>query len=243
VQFASHPIIPKERLAKLPDRQKDILLVVGKSEKPLTEGEQALLDSAKLVHKEELFSLYRLSIKDLEAMQHRYASIAEQDRLAEQHCTDCLHLSFEERPTPHHFYGKGALQTPKGKSLVAEWKLPDASPDMGFVFSAWHWLDHQHHDLGRWHLTLLDSAGQVMAVKSIDVITGHNVQQGWLGPELHFWGAQGGSVRVEFEGSRPLWLDEVLIRPMGKGAVLELPGERGFLWNGYWVEGRDAPQR
>lgn len=242
VQLTSNLLIPRDRLAKLPNR-KDILIVLGSDKRflKLTESEQQLLDIAQPILEDRFVSLYRLSWDKIEQTQ---AALSDAARTQFQQQTAAppdhyLHLSFDENVTKNSFYGKGAYRVKKGMQLVAELPLPIQS-DTQYLFSAWHHIDYSRFDMGFWHLTVLDSAGNEVSKTIADAVTGNDPQDGWLQVSQYFNAPKSSSLRIEIDCSREIFVDELLVRPKGSTVIYDLSDEKDFIWNGYRVPKTDG---
>lgn len=233
VQLTSHPVIPKERLSKLPNR-KDILLVLGSGYDSLTVGERHLVELASPLLKAEKYSLYRLKLEQLE--QTGFAdSIRAKFQLAQTASpAGVTHLSFEEMASPHSFYGKGAFSIKKGENQVATVKFPFQA-DSAYLFSAWNHLDYTKYDMGRWKLTVFDSLGQQLDFKKVEVKMGTDVQDGWLRTEIPFTAQAKGSLKIEMECKRDFHIDELELRPLRSTHFQNTDSQPAFLWNNYKV--------
>ncbi len=242
VQLTSHLLIPRERLAKLPNR-KDILIVLGSDKRflKLTESEQQLLDIAQPILEDRFISLYRLSWDKIEQTQAALADAA-RTQLQQQTGTPAdhyLHLSFDENGTKNSFYGKGAYQVEKGRQQVAELPLPIQS-DTQYHFSVWHQIDFSRFDMGFWHLMVIDSTGGEFSNTVVDAVTGNDIQNGWMKIDLLFHAPKSSRLRLEIECSREIYVDELLVRPKGSTVIYDLPDEKDFIWNGYRVPKTDG---
>jgi len=234
IQLNSHPIIRKERLAKLPNK-KDILVVLGSEYKSLTVGEQALLGVAKPILVDKTYSLYRLPQDSLLTLHQRALRTARSDFEAMKNLpSDCLHLGFDDQKNPNNFYGGGAFHVQKGKNLVAELDLPN-QPDSAYQFSVWHKLDYSRFDLGFWEVIVLDSAGAVVSQKNISSMNTRDNQDGWIRVSDFFEVKNGRKLRLEAYCSREVEVDEVFVLPVDKTCIHELPNDLDFLWNGFKV--------
>jgi hypothetical protein len=233
IQLMSNPVVHRDLIPKLPN-QKDLLLLVGGENLPLTVGEQYLIDISKPLYRSKDFSLYKLT---LDSLQHN-SNIREAQNLYRQHPLmpkDVIHLSFDNLNTSVSFYGPGSRYIDKGQTIIVDQVLT-AEKDTQYVFSAWSKVDYHQAGVAEWHLIIQDSLGQVITEKITETRKSNDIQDLWIRSEITFFAPKGSRIQATAISRKGIYIDEILIYPIHATSIVDLPTSSQFLFNGYKVD-------
>jgi hypothetical protein len=233
IQMLADPVVHRDLIAKLPNH-KDILLLVGGQHRPLSVGEQYLIDISSPLFLSNDFSLYRLKLDTLQQSQ----TIAEAQNLYRQHpplSKDVVHLSFDNTASTFSFYGQGAKYVYRGQTILIDRSLP-VEKDTQYVFSAWSRIETDKPGVGEWHLVIQDSLGQVIREMNTETRRSNDIQDLWIRSEVTFDAPKGCRIQATVLTDKNIYIDEVLMYPVHAATIVDLPGSKEFLFNGYKVQ-------
>lgn len=233
VQMLSNPLVERTLLQKFPN-QKDLLLVVGSDAIPeLTGGEKFMVDISERVAETKDFSLYRLRLSDLANNASLLAAKAAFQ--SGSHLQPSLHLSYDETPSSHTFYGKGSHQTKPQEDDITSFVSP-FERDTQMVFAGWTYVDPGQWNTGFWLLSIRDQSGAELENIKVETRKSNDVQDSWLRSEARFMLPRGAQLQIKSFGNKAMLVDEVMLWPAGVSPIVNDPNAPTFLYENFKVK-------
>lgn len=233
VQMLSNPLVERTLLQKFPN-QKDLLLVVGSDAIPeLKGGEKFMVDISERVAETKDFSLYRLRLSDL--VNNSSISAAKTAFRTGTNTAPSLHLSYDETPSSHTFYGKGSHQTKAQEDDITSF-VSTFERDTQMVFSGWTYVDPGQWSAGFWLLSIRDQSGAELENIKIETRKSNDVQDSWLRSEARFNLPRGAQVQIKSFGNKAMLVDEVMLWPAGGSPIVNDPNAPTFLYENFKVK-------
>jgi len=233
VQMLSNPLVERPLLQKFPN-QKDLLLVVGSDAIPeLKAGEKFMVDISERVAETKDFSLYRLRLSDL--VNNSSILAAKTAFRTGTNTAPSLHLSYDETPSSHTFYGKGSHQTKAQEDDITSFVSP-FERDTQMVFSGWTYVDPGQWSAGFWLLSIRDQSGAELENIKVETRKSNDVQDSWLRSEARFNLPRGAQVQIKSFGNKAMLVDEVMLWPAGVSPIVNDPNAPTFLYENFKVK-------
>jgi len=233
VQMLSNPLVERTLLQKFPN-QKDLLLVVGSDAIPeLKGGEKFMVDISERVAETKDFSLYRLRLSDL--VNNPSILAAKTAFRTGTNTAPSLHLSYDETPSSHTFYGKGSHQTKAQEDDITSFVSP-FERDTQMVFSGWTYVDPGQWSAGFWLLSIRDQSGAELENIKVETRKSNDVQDSWLRSEARFNLPRGAQVQIKSFGNKAMLVDEVMLWPAGVSPIVNDPNAPTFLYENFKVK-------
>jgi len=233
VQMLSNPLVERPLLQKFPN-QKDLLLVVGSDAIPeLKAGEKFMVDISERVAETKDFSLYRLRLSDL--VNNSSILAAKTAFRTGTNTAPSLHLSYDETPSSHTFYGKGSHQTKAQEDDITSFVSP-FERDIQMVFSGWTYVDPGQWSAGFWLLSIRDQSGAELENIKVETRKSNDVQDSWLRSEARFNLPRGAQVQIKSFGNKAMLVDEVMLWPAGVSPIVNDPNAPTFLYENFKVK-------
>lgn len=229
LQVTTHPLVNKDILNQI-DTTKDILLLAA-PDKNLDPPERRLRELGTSLFKSDNLELLRLDPQLLrEEHNAAIAGIATDTTLT----TDYHRFAYEYNKE-RAFFGEGSQRL--GLFWQDVFKLPVDSlkGDGPYDISFWVYTDGRRFGGPKFYLKLEDASGGKVSEQYQWTNTVYETQHGWQRVAFQLEVPnEGATLKLISNYDHPCYVDEVLIRPVGRSVLVE-DGE-GKLYNNYWVE-------
>jgi hypothetical protein len=230
IEMLANPLVERSLPGKFPN-QKDILLILGADHPPLSKGEQFLTEIADTVLKHPAFTLFRLPLNRMN--DNKYVAEAKAAAASKGSPANIYHQGFDTSPTLPHYFGQGAKEYDKGANILFEGTIAEVT-DTTYTFSIWTHIDHLKYGIGDFVITVSNDKNERISEKFIETRRSNEVHDDWIRSETEFPLKKGDKIKVVFNASRKLVVDELLIKP--KNEHFKIMGQNhSFLFDGFSV--------
>jgi hypothetical protein len=231
LEFHADPLIEKSLPSKFPNN-KNILVVLGKDHPPLNGGEKWIVSVSDTLLDADGFILLDLPLERI--------NNNDQVRLVRQlaaenpdgGASDVRHVHYNDQQSQYSYYGKGAGYFEKGTHLVME-EVIESPLSNHYMFSAWTRFDHLRYGIGKFRFIIQNSNGEIIFDESPDTRRSEDVHDEWIRTGMWLPVQPGCKVQVFFVANRPLFIDELILRPDNQNYWVT--NDDHILFNGFRV--------
>lgn len=228
IELHSDPLIEKSLPEKFPDRR-DIMIVLGKDHPPLSNGVQLLVETADTLLDADGFILMGLPLDKINKNKYitQIKELCNDNPVSST--ADARHTDFNTPATDIYYYGGGALLFDRGTHLVMEEKI-EVPLSTHYIFSAWTRFDHYRYGIGKFRYIVQNQNGEIIFDESPDTRRSNDIHDEWIRSEMRIPVETGCKVQVFFIANRPLYIDELILRPDHQNHWIS--DEKSILFNG-----------
>jgi hypothetical protein len=230
IQFYSNPLIEKTLQNKFPNK-KPILIIYGKPNLVLSEGEQYLLSISKKLYEENDFAYYELALDSL----NRYPllqSLKRGEKPSDTNCNTCILQSHDESVSTLHYAGGGSKFIAGGEIEYLNLTIPTAE-DSIYEYSVWTHVDKKSFGSYQHIITVMDANNTVLQSSEIFGQNTADVHGEWSRSTVRINIKSGNKIKAVLRSKLGFTIDEVLLRPISKNHFKENKSE--VLYNGFKV--------